>query len=76
MAVCQATPLDGHGHTGTVRAHVRICPQGHHRTGDICDGCAGNGATRCGNCPDEGPAILIRRDRWDSLIATIMAGGV
>ena len=68
MPGCQATPHPGHGHAGTVRAYVRICPQAHYRAGYVCDGCASNGAILCNDCPSDAPAILIRRDCWDALI--------
>src|SRR6185312_7312062 len=73
MADCEALPLelDGPGHGGTVRSYVRICPKGHVKAGYACDNCASNGAILCNDCTGDVPALIIRRDVWDALLADV-----
>lgn len=70
MAGCEAVPLEGRTHSGTVRDYVRICPAGHFRAACVCGSCAGDGAVLCGECPGGAPALLIRASTWSALLAS------
>jgi hypothetical protein len=76
MSECEALPLDGKPHSGSVSEYFRVCPAGHLRSGFACESCAGIGAVLCNECGGDKPGIVIAAEIFQAITNAAESGRI